>query len=413
MRAHTPAMAQAAMRVVSPTVSLERVRGVRPPNARRLCASAALLTKPTLPLPSFELGLPVLSKQLKLSPSKNAWKRGYHERICSSKGHNDVDEGNAPLQTRPLPPHVPSTSSDDLVTPDGADVALVGEDAAAFDVASQSTSSWLLFTAILGVVLAILYVVWIDPETGYGSAYIDAISSLSSSHEVVMLIILFTFALVHSGLASLRGAGEKLIGERAYRVLYAASSLPLAVSAVVYFMNHRYDGVQLWDVRSVLGVREIVWAMSFVSFFFLYPSTFNLLEVAAVDKPKLHMWETGIMRITRHPQMVGQFLWCFAHTLWIGNSFTVVTSAGLLAHHFFGVWHGDKRLLDRHGEAYRILKERTSVLPFAAILDGRQKLPHDYYKEFLRVPYFVIAFLTVGAYWSQPLLQSASQYLRW
>jgi zeta-carotene isomerase len=38
---------------------------------------------------------------------------------------------------------------------------------------------------------------------------------------------------VHSGLASLRGAGEKLIGERAYRVLYAASSLPLAVSAVV------------------------------------------------------------------------------------------------------------------------------------------------------------------------------------
>lgn len=47
------------------------------------------------------------------------------------------------------------------------------------------------------------------------------------------MIILFTFALVHSGLASLRGAGEKLIGERAYRVLYAASSLPLAVSAMV------------------------------------------------------------------------------------------------------------------------------------------------------------------------------------
>ena len=140
---------------------------------------------------SFELGLPVLSKQLKFSPSKNAWKRGFHERICSSKGHNDVDEGSAaPLQTRPLPPHVPSTSSD-LVTPDGADAALVGEDAAAFDVTSQSTSSWLLFTAILGVVLAILYVVWIDPETGYGSAYIDAISSLSSSHEVRHEVVFF------------------------------------------------------------------------------------------------------------------------------------------------------------------------------------------------------------------------------
>ena len=53
-----------------------------------------------------------------------------------------------------------------------------------------------------------------------------------------MLIILFTFALVHSGLASLRRAGEKSIGERAYRVIYAASSLPLALSAVVNHPSH-------------------------------------------------------------------------------------------------------------------------------------------------------------------------------
>lgn len=59
-------------------------------------------------------------------------------------------------------------------------------------------------------------------------------------------------------------------------------------------------GLQL---RTVPGAHELVWIVSFISFFFLYPSTFNLLEVAAVDKPKLHMWETGILRITRHPQV--------------------------------------------------------------------------------------------------------------
>jgi hypothetical protein len=37
-----------------------------------------------------------------------------------------------------------------------------------------------------------------------------------------------------------------------------------------------------------------------------------------VDEPKLHLWETGVTRITRHPQSFGQALWCFAHTLWIG-----------------------------------------------------------------------------------------------
>ena len=48
-----------------------------------------------------------------------------------------------------------------------------------------------------------------------------------------MLILIVIFATVHSGLASLRDTGEKLIGERAYRVLFAGTSLPLAVSTVV------------------------------------------------------------------------------------------------------------------------------------------------------------------------------------
>lgn len=223
----------------------------------------------------------------------------------------------------------------------------------------------------------------------------------------------------------------------------------------VFFINHRYDGVQLWQLRTVPGVHELVWALSFLSFFFLYPSTFNLLEVAAVDKPKMHMWETGIMRITRHPQvspvpfvpspirqllnisqpgaplsltlrcthvcmyglvihqMVGQFMWCFAHTLWIGTSFTLATSLGLCAHHLFGVWNGDRRLAKRYGQAFEQVKSRTSVVPFAAILDGRQKLPPDYYKEFLRVPYFVVTALTLGAYFSHPLLQAGSAFLGW
>lgn len=51
--------------------------------------------------------------------------------------------------------------------------------------------------------------------------------------KVVMLAILFIFGLAHSGLASLRDEGEKIIGERAYRVLFGVVSLPLAVSAVV------------------------------------------------------------------------------------------------------------------------------------------------------------------------------------
>lgn len=87
---------------------------------------------------------------------------------------------------------------------------------------------------------------------------------------------------------------------------------------------------------------------SFVSYSLNLPSCW--LQVAAVDTPKLHLWETGVIRITRHPQCFGQFLWCAAHCLWIGNSFMVTTSAGLMAHHFFSCWHGDFRQRRKYGE---------------------------------------------------------------
>ncbi|KAL1561347.1 zeta-carotene isomerase [Salvia divinorum] len=290
---------------------------------------------------------------------------------------------------------------------------LVGEDSAEFVLSEQKVSSWVYFTVVLGVVLYVLDVVWIDNSTGFGKAFVDAVSSVSGSPEVAMLALVAIFALVHSGLASLRDAGEKLIGERAFRVLFAGVSLPLAVTTVVYFINHRYDGVQLWQLQGTPGLHELLWFANFVSFLFLYPSTFNLLEVAAVDKPKMHLWETGIMRITRHPQMVGQVIWCLAHTIWIGNSVTAAASVGLIAHHLFGVWNGDRRLAIRYGEAFEAVKSRTSVIPFAAILDGRQKLPEDYYKEYLRLPYISITALTLGAYFAHPLMQAASSGLHW
>lgn len=292
--------------------------------------------------------------------------------------------------------------------------ALVGEDAAAFELEQQTVKSWAVFFALLTSVLGGLYVVWVQPGAGLADDYVKAISSFSDNNtEVTMTLILGIFAVAHSALAGLRSRGEEVIGPRAYRVVFALVSLCLAIVALVYFINHRYSGTPLWDVRGAPLVHEFLWVTNFVSFLFLYPSTFNILEVAAVDKPKVHLWETGIIRITRHPQMVGQALWCFAHTIWIGNSFMVVTSAGLMAHHLFGCWHGDRRLAAKYGEAFEEVKGRTSVLPFAAILDGRQQLPDDYYKEFLRVPYAAVVAFTLGAYALHPVFQAGSYYLGW
>ena len=76
------------------------------------------------------------------------------------------------------------------------DSTLIGEDAAVFQLSSQKLSSWIYFTIVLGVVLTILNFIWIDPRTGYGNAFIQAISSLSDNHEVCRNSVCEIFCLI-------------------------------------------------------------------------------------------------------------------------------------------------------------------------------------------------------------------------
>eukprot|EP00889_Picochlorum_renovo_P008075 jgi/Picre1/35105/NNA_002568.t1 len=114
-----------------------------------------------------------------------------------------------------------------------------GEDAAAFELSEQNVTSWALFFTLLTGVLGLIYVLWIDPSYGVGSSFTGLIESLAPTSEIAILEILFVFAVVHSGLAYLRPYGEDLVGARAYRVMFALISLPLAIAAVVFFINHR------------------------------------------------------------------------------------------------------------------------------------------------------------------------------
>ena len=218
---------------------------------------------------------------------------------------------------------------------------------------------------------------------------------------VVMTLLVVLFATVHSGLAALRLPIEKRIGARVYRILFALSSIGLAVPMLIYYFNHRYDGWQLWLLQDSALVKSFVLGLAAFSFLFLYPATFNLLEVAAINEPKVRIYETGITRITRHPQLTGMFLWNVAHVLWMGSGFALWTGILLTGYHVFAVWHGDRRLKIRYGRAFEEFKSRTSVLPFIAIFQGRQALVLT---EFLRPAYLGIAIFVFLTFWAHPWL---------
>tara|TARA_B100000674_G_scaffold176132_1_gene142568 strand:- start:150 stop:899 length:750 start_codon:yes stop_codon:yes gene_type:complete len=190
--------------------------------------------------------------------------------------------------------------------------------------------------------------------------------------SIVVFILILIFAIIHSGGAALRNKAESIIGPRLWRLVFVSLSLPSAVILIGYFLTHRYDGLRLWNLQGNSFVFYLVWVLTAISFIFLYPATYNLLEIPSLQKPEVRIYSTGIMRVTRHPQAIGQIIWCIAHSLWIGTSFTLITSFGLICHHLFAIWHGDKRLEFKFGEEFYKFKESTSVIPFLAIIEGRQ-----------------------------------------
>jgi zeta-carotene isomerase len=53
-----------------------------------------------------------------------------------------------------------------------------------FRLGDQRLVSWAYFSGILAVVLYALNVLWIDPATGFGTSFLDAVGSISDSPEV-------------------------------------------------------------------------------------------------------------------------------------------------------------------------------------------------------------------------------------
>jgi len=332
-----------------------------------------------------------------------------------------TEEGGVLSDLLPLSLILESQSADRSNDP------MVGEDAATFKFADEKWGNaavlpagavtagrdWAQFCLAVGTILSALAVLWIYSPTGYGDDFVAALESLSGGNaHLVTLCFGIIFPVVHSGLASLRPWARQFTGERLWRVIFASCSLPLAYSWIVYYIAHVHDGIEFWNLEQQPLAHGIAWLINFASFFFLYPTVFNLKEVAAVEKPRIHLWETGIIRITRHPQAVGQVMWSFAHLMMVGSSFSLLTNALLVGHHLFACWNGDRRLYDEHGEDFLRVKERTSLVPFAAILDGRQSLPGDYYKELVRAPYALIAIGTLGAYLAHPYMQAGAALVR-
>ncbi|MFL6846011.1 MAG: NnrU family protein [Allosphingosinicella sp.] len=90
-------------------------------------------------------------------------------------------------------------------------------------------------------------------------------------------------------------------------------------------------------------------------------------------KPTKARAATGIFAVTRHPMNMAFILWALVHIALWGSVENLIVAGGILLLALLGSFGQDHKKLNVVGEPWRAWMERTSFLPFAALLSGRAK----------------------------------------
>lgn len=179
------------------------------------------------------------------------------------------------------------------------------------------------------------------------------------------------FHLVPS--SPVRGLTVRRFGEAAYLIGFSTISLLTIIWLVVAFFDAP-RGAPLWSPGPVW-----VWAQALLMLFALGLVTGGLgvqnpsaigqgKAVARADISK------GIFAITRHPVMWGAAIWGLTHIAAQPNLRGLLFFGAIVVVALLGSWRQEQRKAREWGEAWARWRAKTSFVPFAAILAGRNRL---------------------------------------
>ncbi len=161
------------------------------------------------------------------------------------------------------------------------------------------------------------------------------------------------------------------LGGRGFQAVYSLVALVTFVFLVRTYAAHRHSGPVLWEFGRHFAVQALAIFLSAGAVVFL---------VLAVLQPSPVSWVAGgagqargVTRITRHPMFTAIGLWGFAHALTNGHLGDVVFFGGFPVFAIAGAIHQDMRKRQAGGSMEGFYRE-TSLLPFGAILSGRNAL---------------------------------------
>ena len=191
---------------------------------------------------------------------------------------------------------------------------------------------------------------------------------------ILTLIVVFSllFMLTHIMLshgAIRQGLVDKL-GQWPFRGLYSLVSFGTLGPAAVLWWQNRHLGPVLWELP-FWPERIIAAALVFFAFFLFFQS---LATPSPASMAPAKAEARGVLRITRHPMNMAIALWALAHLLANGALGDVAFFGSFVIVGVLGAYHMDARLKRQKGEKFTEFCKRTSVLPFEAVIAGRNRL---------------------------------------
>ena len=187
-------------------------------------------------------------------------------------------------------------------------------------------------------------------------------------------LALATLAFVGSHLAfshPLRVRLLVLLGEQVFLLLYSAVAI-VTLGWMILAWRAVSNSVALWvapDWAWWAGSGVMLLAcILLVGAFFRNPAF-----PRPGAKPQAPRPASGVFAATRHPMNMAFTLWALVHIALWGSPRNLIVAGGILVLALVGSIGQDGKKLDVVGEPWRMWMERTSFVPFAALLTGRAK----------------------------------------
>ncbi len=180
------------------------------------------------------------------------------------------------------------------------------------------------------------------------------------------------FIAIHLGVSgTLRDRIVARIGLRSYMVAFSVASVGAIVWLISAYKAAEY--VPTWG--QLEWWKPVMIALMLPAFLLVViglttPNPTSVAQEALVDRPP-----QGIVRITRHPFLMGVALWAGVHLIGNGDVASLLFFAALAIVAVAGTASIDakrRRLLG--ASAWNVFASRTSIVPFAAIAAGRNSL---------------------------------------